>query len=290
MLRRENKGVRKDTLPKKMTSLLLVTVLTFVFDVQLVLAEPETTLYVDPPTTKVSVGNDFVINVTVADIADLTAFTFYLGYNITMLDFLMVRVPPPFEIPIVRVEPNYIEVSAMSSISISGTFVLASISFNATAAGQCPLDLYNTILFDSASKFIHHTAFDGSVTVSLMPLGLSAELVRRRAWPEHRHYVISTDEDNYQTLHAKVKNIGNQTVWVKVAFNITKEDDSPLDVETEPLLITVDEIAELSADFGPLTKKHAGKYYVSITCWYSDNKKVWAQGEKEKTFKFVVAP
>lgn len=123
-----------------------------------------------------------------------------------------------------------------------------------------------------------------------MPAGVVADLVRRRAWSEHHHYDISKDEDEHQTLYAKVKNLGNQTVWVKAAFNITKDDGFSTVIESEPLLIEMNAIVELSADFGPLTNADAGKYYVSATCWYSQNKMVWRQGEKEKTFKFRIVP
>ena len=120
--------------------------------------------------------------------------------------------------------------------------------------------------------------------------GVIADLVRRRAWSERHHFDISKDEDEHQTLYAKVKNLGNQTVWVKAVFNITKDGGFSTVIESEPLLIEVDAIVELSADFGPLTNADAGKYYVSATCCYSQNKIVWREGEKEKTFKFNVVP
>lgn len=133
---------------------------------------------------------------------------------------------------------------------------------------------------------------DSSVTVisATIPPGMSADLVRRGAWPEHHHYDISQDEDGYQTLYAKVKNLGNQSAWAKAVFNVTSDDGSSITVETEPLLIAQEEIVELSSDFGPLTDKDVGKYYVSVKCWYGHKKIVWAQGEKEKTVKFNIVP
>ncbi len=120
------------------------------------------------------------------------------------------------------------------------------------------------------------------------PAGAFADLVRRRAWPEHHHYVVSKDENAYQTLHAKVKNLGNQTVWVKAIFKIAKEDSSTEVTETDPLLITQEEITVLPANFGPLTEQDVGKYSISAFCWYSPDKVVWVQGEATKKFSFSV--
>ncbi|MFB0501107.1 MAG: cohesin domain-containing protein, partial [Candidatus Bathyarchaeia archaeon] len=130
----------------------------------------EATIYVDPSTNDVSVGNTFVINVIVADVVDLSGFRFYLGYNTTILDGLSVWVPPPFETPLYQpqvIEPDgYIHVTAISTTPLSGTSTLASITFNATAAGTSILNLCDTMLSDSAGNPIPHTTIDGSVTVS----------------------------------------------------------------------------------------------------------------------------
>lgn len=123
-----------------------------------------------------------------------------------------------------------------------------------------------------------------------MPSGTFADLVKRKAWPEHHHYDVSKDRDGYQTFYAKVRNTGNQLVWVKVVFNVTMDDGSSTIVESEPFLIEQEEIVELLANFGPLAGEDVGKYNVSATCWYSLDKIVWAQGEKRKTFKFTIVP
>lgn len=127
-------------------------------------------------------------------------------------------------------------------------------------------------------------------TPPVLPPGLSADLVRRQAWPEHHHYDVSRDENHYQTLYAKVGNLGNQTAWVKALFNITKDEGVSTIAESEPRLIEIDAIVDLSADFGPLMDEDEGKYYVSATCWYSHNGIVWRQGEETKAFRFAVVP
>ena len=123
-----------------------------------------------------------------------------------------------------------------------------------------------------------------------IPPGLFADLIQRKAWPEHHHYDISKDEDEDQTLCAKVKNLGNETVWAKALFNITKEDGSSAIIESELMLIETEATVDLSANFGPLTDEDIGKYSVSATCSYSHTKIVWAQGKKTKAFKFNIVP
>ena len=122
------------------------------------------------------------------------------------------------------------------------------------------------------------------------PPGLSADLVRRSAWPEHHHYDVSKDEDGNQTLYAKVKNLGTLPAWVKAVFNVTGDDGLSTILETEPMSIETEAIVDLSANFGPLTDEDAGKYSISAECYYSHNEIWWAQGEKTKTFRFAIVP
>jgi hypothetical protein len=135
----------------------------------------EATLYVDPSTNEVAVGNTFVINVTVADVISLVYFEFYLGYNTTILDGLNAWVYPPFETPVepqINDSDGYIHVIALyggpipSSVSVSGSSTLASITFNATAIGSSILDLYDTFLEGFLGTHVDYKTVDGSVTVS----------------------------------------------------------------------------------------------------------------------------
>jgi len=121
-----------------------------------------------------------------------------------------------------------------------------------------------------------------------IPSAILADLVKRQAWPEHHHYDISKDEDESQTLNARVENLGNRTAWVKVVFNTTKDNGTTSIIETDVVNIDPGETADLSADFGPLTDLDRGKYTVSARCLFSQDLIVWGQGRREKTFKFNV--
>jgi len=132
-------------------------------------ASPETFLCLTPSTIRVRVGDHFSINVTLEDVADFFGFEFYLGYNTTLLDTLNVVIHPPF---VDFIETNetggYVHIAAMlppDSPPTYGSFPLASITFNSTSLGDCPLHLYNTSLVNLDSNPIPHITIDGSVTV-----------------------------------------------------------------------------------------------------------------------------
>ena len=118
-----------------------------------------------------------------------------------------------------------------------------------------------------------------------MPPGSRANLVQRRAWPEHRHYSIKKDEDPYQTLYARAKNLGTELIWIKVTFNITRDDGPWTLSETDAVKINPGEKADLSVNWIP----SLGKYHATATLQYSFYSiGVWNEGEKPKAFSFKV--
>jgi len=130
------------------------------------------------------------------------------------------------------------------------------------------------------------------------PPGASADLIRRAAWPEHRHFVLSKDgdpsvEDRHgtsgnQTLYGLVENTGNVTLpagTYKVVWNITTEIGYVIFVETIGTIpLQPGEITQLTYDV-PAEELPLGKYYVKAQAYYYGTK-----GEKTKTFSFTVVP
>jgi hypothetical protein len=121
-----------------------------------------------------------------------------------------------------------------------------------------------------------------------LPTG-ACELVRRSAWPEHHHFVISKDEDGYQELFGKVQNFTEQTYWVKVRFEINGQV-----VETEPIKLpggvitgtrksNIDDLSVLWNDYLP-----GRRYTVYAYTLYSKDLQEWASGQKVKKFSFAV--
>jgi len=145
------------------------------FNIKPVESAPRTMLIVDPSTNEVYIGNDFAVNVTVANVADLFGFEFFLTYNTILLDVSHVVVLPPFgkdPRPIIEIHEleGYVRVASVlkqGSPSLNGSFPLTSIVFNGTSLGSSRLALSKTTLLDPADNPIPHTTVDGSVTVKI---------------------------------------------------------------------------------------------------------------------------
>jgi hypothetical protein len=131
-----------------------------------------------------------------------------------------------------------------------------------------------------------------------MPPGMSADLIRRKAWPEHHHFVLSKDGEpsvydrhetpGYQTLYGVIENIGNVTIPAG-AYNIVWNVSSTVSTRIVETIGSVDlapgEIAVLAYDV-PAEDLDPGRYYVETRCYYY----YAMEGEKTKNFRFAVVP
>ena len=128
------------------------------------------------------------------------------------------------------------------------------------------------------------------------PSGMSADLIRHGAWPEHHRFVLSRDGDTsvddrhgtpgYQTLYSMVKNTGNVTISAeiyKVVWNLT----TPTGMISYETVGTVDlapkSVTTLTFNV-PDSELSVGKYYVEAKCHYYG-----IAGETTKAFTFKVA-
>jgi len=297
--------LRKKAVTGTMFILLLMGVLNIVLTQSLVAEASPVTVFSVVPTSitdsTLGPGESFDVDIVISDVTDLGGYEFMLNYSTSVLTTSAADVTivtdwfSPDGIRVWKKEVDdtlgYVRIIVTlplgSLVGVDGSGTVVTVRFTVDDYGISVLDLNGTSLGDPFAEPISHETADGYFSNIT---GLFADLVRRKAWPEHHHYVISKDEDEYQTLHGKAKNLGDQTVWVKLVFNVTKKAGSSSIIETEPLLITPEEIVELSANFGPLTEEYAGKYSVSATCWYSYSGAAWLQGEKEKAFGFSIVP
>jgi hypothetical protein len=254
-------------------------------------------VYVDPAESVADPGGSFTVSVSIQDAVDLYSYETKLGFDPNILSVASVDEGPfirdqttspmgTYWTFIVGADYVYaVDLTLGMYPGVSGNGVLFTVTFNVLDAGTCDLDLYDTILLDSTGTAMSSDSADGYFYTNAR-----ADLVRRSAWPEHHHFVVSKDEDAIQTLAAKAKNIGPLDLYVKITFDVMRDDTFVTTVSTAEVVVAPDAIVDLTADFGPLEPMDAGKYYVSAKAWYSWSGTYWSQGEKVKTFSFAVVP
>lgn len=154
-----------------------------------------TTVHLSPLTSQATVAETFTVNINVFNVTDLSAYQFYLYYNNNVLEGISVNLPEghfltpedPNRIYIVECRicqqaPRHsgVDVSGKGCAVVavlllppelgkSGSGILITITFNATAPGESPLELHDVILLDSRAECLRCDAIDGSVDVTVTP-------------------------------------------------------------------------------------------------------------------------
>lgn len=123
-----------------------------------------------------------------------------------------------------------------------------------------------------------------------IPVGspTSADLVGRSAWPEHRNYDASKDEDGYQTLYGRMKNLGNTSTAAKVVFRVYADGMYVHTFETDVVTIAPRKIIDVAYNWSEFTE--GKRYNVFAQCLYHDGRGRWILGIKNKKFHFMVTP
>lgn len=256
-----------------------------------------TSVYVDPATSTGNPGDSFSININIQDVTMLYSYGIKMGFNRYVLEvtsvtegpFLSDAVSTAF---VAKVFPDYIDIGCTTlgvSPGVDGSGTLFSVTFLVKDTGDSLFDVYYSVLLDPSLTAIAHTTtngfFEGAAT---------ANLVRRSAWPEHHHFVVSKDEDfdgvyANQTLNAKVKNLATIDLYAYATFEIVRGDGFVATVITDTVLVIPDTIVELTGDF-TLNGTDAGKYAVTTKVMYSYSGSYYTQGAKMKGFSFAVVP
>jgi hypothetical protein len=287
------KDVRREY--KRMLSLTILFVFALSFAS---IAKAQTTLvYIDPPENTANPGESFTVNINIEDVTALYSYGVKIGFNQFILEvtdvsegpFLSSMVSTAF---VYKLFSDYVDIGCTTlgtSDGVSGTGTLFTVTFNVKDAGTSDLDMFYCVLLDPTLTAITHETANGYFYSAA-----EANLVRRSAWPEHHHFVVSKDEDYdgtwaNQTLNAKVKNLGTIDLYVYATFEIVRDDGFVATVNTEVVLCPADTIVELSGDF-TVNGTHAGKYAVSTKAMYSWTGSYFTQGEKTKSFSFAVVP
>ena len=257
---------------------------------------PGAVISMNPQTVVANPGDTFTISIDIESVVDCYAWEVEIAWEPELLELVSVT-EGPF---LAGAGPTFFASTvdqlfgtAMFGSTLfgpipgaSGGGQLAYLEFLVQEAGKCALPFIKTELVDSGIIAITHSANDGYVSTPQ-----EADLVGKSAWPEHHHYVCSKDEDEYQTLYAKVTNTGPENLYVKVVFNLMRDDGMVYVVETDVAIVAPGVKVDLPADFGPLTVVDKAKYAVEAHCMYSLYGEVFAGlGDKAKSFSFAVVP
>lgn len=134
-------------------------------------ASSTVTIYVDPQTSWENVGQNFTVGICISNVDDLYGWEFNMGWNSTVLDVVDVSEGAflksggnTFFTYKINDTLGYVIVDCtlLGNVSgVSGSGTLATIKFYVKTVGECPLDLYDTILVNSVEQSIEHIAVDG---------------------------------------------------------------------------------------------------------------------------------
>ena len=166
------------------------------------------------------------------------------------LDFLsgpdvMVFAPTPTE----NIVEGTLDIGAtrmMDVPGVSGSGKLATVIFNVLEAGESPIEIVDSILYNSDNDEIPHNQFDGYYK------GPVAQLVRKEL-PLGR--VISLAEGKKQVFLSSVKNFADVPLYVRTKFHMVRDDGMVMDLWPGVLYAYVDDFAY---DTVPVRSYHGG--------------------------------
>jgi len=173
---------------------LISIILTFILCTTFpsITATATTTIYVDPPTTTTygaCLGENFTVNVSIAEVTDLSVWDLILCYGNNVLNCVNVTEGPFLKAGGTH-ETNFVSyinntynathgrartVSTITDLGpgVDGSGVLATIEFQINASGETTLHLTDTKLWNSSlspPNSINHNTTDGTVEI-MIPVG-----------------------------------------------------------------------------------------------------------------------
>lgn len=219
---------------------------------------------------------------------DLYGYEFKLGYDPAVLEATSMTVGsffPPDSVEWANVIDNVAGVAWLSVSmpfgspkGVNGDGVLAVISFDVWGAPESALDLYDTLWGNRYGMPIAHEVWDGTFE-NVPPSGDYFAVCIKTAQKEHRRFIVSKDEDGYQTLTASIMNYGDET-YAYAEFRIFDGMGAPVaTLKTAIVWITqADEIVRLSVDWNGYSVPE--DYSVEARVYYMDQTGAWHVGSK----------
>ncbi len=188
----------------------------------------------EPQTCWGVVGQNFMVNINISNVVDLYGWEFKLGWNATILDAVQV-----LEGPFLKNGGNtyftfkinntlgymIVDCTLLGDVSgVSGSGVLTSAIFYVKTFGECPLDLYDTILVNSTEQSIEHIAIDGYYYTSVHDvaiIGLVASSTQVNVTVENQG--THTETFNVSAYYTRLADplIGTQTITLTKGENAT---------------------------------------------------------------------
>jgi hypothetical protein len=180
---------------------------------------------------------------------------------------------------------DYVQAGCMllEPVTASGDGTLMTMNFEVIGAGSSKIAC-DVKLLDLYLNEIPHTSSDSQVSMHSV-----AEVTGR--WEEAQRFVISAEEDEFNTLYANVANSGKVgTVYTRVIFTGYAMDGQMIQLVSPTIELPQGDEAVVSADFDAV-EWGEGKYYFDAKAEVAyEEGGVWYAGCKVKTLSFVVLP
>jgi len=192
------------------------------------------TVAVSPPSITANVGQDFSIDINISSVSDLYGWEFYLGWNSSLLSFVSVSEGTFLQSGGNTFFSYYLNTTGEHVVvdctlegqipGVNGDGTLATVTFNTTSIGECPLNLYNVDLRDSSDAEIPCEAVSGNFTSVLHDVAVTNVTASPTAvLPGTIVYVNVTVQDEGQfaevfnlTAYANSQAIGTQLVSLNI--------------------------------------------------------------------------
>ncbi len=252
---------------------------------------------VNPGFVHQIVGSSFSVDITLANVVNLTGFDVIVTYNQAVLNAVHVSKGNWNDgvqaFTLANETTNALGTIHVSQVLLGGTVnivnsTLFTISYTFIGAGTSPITLSSVLLSGVVSGQVvllpTPTIVNG---VASTPPPATASLIQWKAKPDFKHLTIS-HSGTVQTLFANIANTGTNPAFVRVDFIVTSAAGSVTVVETVPVVLTVGGSAIVSIAYTvPLLPM---KYFVDARLSVSGDGVLYTFSGSSKTFAYSVVP
>jgi hypothetical protein len=150
-------------------TIILILVITSAYII-FYLKKPTTTVYIDPQTIKGTMGQVFMVNISISEVVNLYGWQTKLEWNPQILEvvnvtegsFLKNHGSTYFNEKFNETGYLLLDCTLIGDLpGASGSGVLATIQFSVKGSGSCNLQLSETTLINSTEQLIQHTVKNG---------------------------------------------------------------------------------------------------------------------------------